>query len=143
MIWDDIISNFNTVMAAQTATYTISPDTIDLELLPGSVFDRSYSIQMHGINAVKSEVNNYLYFDYDVRLQLAYALTPQSGRTSYTTAIDEIEAIIKSRLTVSSFTGTFNNVVFLRCSPFDFKNRAGEYFAVVSVDFRVTGSTTV
>jgi hypothetical protein len=143
-IWNDIVSNYETFMESGISGSTHNEfreihDLLDLKIAPTSLFNGSYVVQYNGIGAANIDVNAVeSEFQYNVRLQIGFELNAHDNRTSYTQAVEDIETIVRMRLSTDSYDSVLGRVELQQASPLVFNiNSDNGVFGVANLDFRV------
>ena len=154
LIWTDIYDNFKTLMEDSTTgvgsltsvtnTFVESDDTVDLAALPSSIFNGKYSINLNSINEITQDFTTYLDYTYSVILKIAFEYNLHADKRDYNNSIQDIEEIIRLRLSNSSWTDTSIILITLNnVSNIEFQEEAIERFAIVNIEFLVQGRVTL
>lgn len=146
--WDILKENFRVLMEETIGNYH-NANVIDITKksgLPASVWDFGYTLQYFGMPKPKEFINQEIYVNYNVRLQVSYELNEHDELDDYDSTISEIENIVVQRLDATTWQndpeaqGTIVNIEHQTTSPFTFisNSSSDERFGVVNIDFLVT-----
>ncbi|TAK57876.1 MAG: hypothetical protein EPO24_09415 [Bacteroidetes bacterium] len=145
LVWKTVYTNFKTLLGTTLTTLTYNTlkenEQVELDRLPASsVFNGGYSIQLGSIRNVSLKVNSILDYELEVLVQMCFELNKNAGRTSYNNAINDVETMIKKRLTTSTYEGTLLTVNLQggRRPQYVHSNT----FVIFEVPFIVTGRIT-
>jgi hypothetical protein len=136
------VSGVNSLTSV-TVAYQESEDAINLKLLPSSIYDGKYALQLDSINDVREDIaTGVVDFDYSIRVQVAFELN-MNDRLTYHAAISNLEELVRKRLDYDSWKGTaISNIAFVVGNRFEFTQDI-ERFSIAEVVFRVTGRTNL
>jgi hypothetical protein len=147
--WTDIRDNFidlmrydvNEVTTNQFKYYTGGIDFTKKSALPASNWNGAYTLNFGGMTS-SEEINGYFYPNYRLMMQIGFSLNERNGRTSYDTAIVDLENIVRLRLITTSWgTNIIRNILHMNTSEFGFYNVENETFGIVTIEFNVIGQT--
>ncbi len=152
-IFDDIRDDFKELLEVELPdSYKTSnkfkecEDFIELTYVPASMFNGAYSIQVNAIRDVNVEVNTVLYYNYEVRIQLAFSINSNGGKTSYQGAMRDVEQFIRKRLDSSTWDGdetSIQNIQFFNMNKPKFLQSGEEYWMICETDWIVGGRSIV
>ena len=143
-IYPDFQELMDTDIAGTTyRTWTEFKLGVDLKKANASIHDGAYTISYGGTPALDFEVNSEMGYNHVVILSLGFRLNMMdTTRTDYNNAINDIETIIKKRLTSSTWGIGIDMIEFSRATPFNFP-LGDQMYAVTEIEFRVRARTTL
>jgi hypothetical protein len=143
-IYPDFQELMNTDIAGLTnRVFTEIPNGLSLSSTPFSVADGAYAVIWDGVKSLDFEVNSLMGCRHGVILELGFLLNPNdSGHTSYKNAVNDVETIIKKRMTDSTRASGIDRIEFVRSTGFEQKG-SNEFFNIVKLYFTVITRITL
>jgi len=140
--WKDIVDNFNLLMddhinasGSCSTVFKEEPVQIDLDEVPASSLNGSYSVIYQGENIPVVSYNQNIDYLVNTRLEVAFLIT---DKVTYNQALDDIHTIINKRLTPETWANSTIGLVDLNSvsKPRFTTNNTGTCM-IVDIDFQI------